>query len=40
MRLITVDTKAGSLKTWIYAPFTNETFSAYSKTITGVDFVG
>ena len=31
VRLITVDTKAGSLKTWIYAPFTNETFSATAR---------
>ena len=27
VRLVTVDTKAGTLKTWIYAPFTNETFT-------------
>ena len=37
---VTVDTTAGTLKTWIYAPHNNQTFSEYSKTITGVDFVG
>jgi Calcineurin-like phosphoesterase len=39
VRLFTVDTKAGTLKTWVYAPHTNQTFSEYSKTLTGVDFV-
>ena len=38
MRLFTIDTEAGTLKTWIYAPYTNETFAA-TQTITGVDFV-
>jgi hypothetical protein len=39
VRLFTVDTKAGTVQTWIYSPATNETFSQYSKTLTGVDFV-
>ena len=39
VRLITVDTKAGTLKTWIYAPHTDETYTSYSKTISGVEFV-
>jgi hypothetical protein len=39
VRLFTVDTKAGTLKTWIYAPYTNETFAGATQTITGIDFV-
>ncbi len=39
VRLFTVDTKADTIKTWVYAPYTNQTFTEYSKTLTGVDFV-
>jgi hypothetical protein len=39
VRLFTVDTKAGTIKTWIYAPHTNQTLTEHSKTLTGVDFV-
>jgi hypothetical protein len=39
VRLFTVDTEADTIKTWVYAPHTNQTFSEYSKTLTGVDFV-
>jgi hypothetical protein len=39
VRLFTVDTKAGTIKTWVYAPRTNQTFADCSKTLTGVDFV-
>ena len=39
VRLFTVDTKAGTIKTWVYAPRTNQTFTDQSKTLTGVDFV-
>jgi hypothetical protein len=39
VRLLTVNTATGTLKTWIYAPFTNETYSAHTKTITGVSLV-
>jgi len=39
VRLFTVDTKAGTIKTWIYAPHTNQTLTEHSKTLTRVDFV-
>ena len=39
VRLFTVDTRAGTIKTWVYAPHTNQTFTDQSKTLTGVDFV-
>ena len=39
VRLFTVDTEADTIKTWVYAPHTNQTFTEYSRTLTGVDFV-
>jgi hypothetical protein len=39
VRLFTVDTKANTVKTWVYAQHTNQTFTEYSKTVTGLNFV-
>lgn len=38
-RLVEVDTKAGSLKTWIYSPSNNVTQTQYTKNITGLALV-
>ena len=39
VRLVSVDVAAGTIKTWIYCPYTDETLSSYTVTETGVDFV-
>ena len=39
VRLVEIDTKAGTMKTWVYAPKTNKTFTEYSKTFSGLKFV-
>ncbi len=39
VRLFTIDTQADTIKTWIYAPYTDTTYGAYSQTITGVNWV-
>lgn len=39
VRLFTVDTQAGTIKTWIYAPYTNQTYTSFTHTVTGVDWV-
>ena len=39
VRLVSVDTATGTVKTWIYSPYTDETWSQYTVTDTGVDFV-
>ncbi len=39
VRMLTVDTADDSLSTSIYAPYTNQTWSAYTQTIRGLDFV-
>ncbi len=38
-RMFTIDTKAGTIKTWIYCPSLNLTYTAYSKTVKGVTWV-
>jgi hypothetical protein len=40
VRMFTIDTSTGTLKTWIYCPFTNQTYTQYSQTVNGVDWVG
>ena len=39
VRLVSVDTASGTVKTWIYCPDTDETWSQYTVTDTGVSFV-
>ena len=39
IRLFTVDTKAKTLKTWVYAPWTNQTWDDAAETLTDVDWV-
>ena len=39
VRLIEVDTAADSLRTWIYAPFNNQSFPQYDRTVTGLALV-
>jgi hypothetical protein len=39
-RMFTIDTKAGTIKTWIYCPSTDLTYTRYSQTVNGVDWVG
>lgn len=39
VRMIEVDPKAGTLKTKIYGPYTDKTWTEYSETIKGVEFV-
>ena len=39
MRLITIDTKAGTLKTWVYAPYTKQTFSAATVNLKGLSWL-
>ena len=34
-----VDTAADSLRTWIYAPHTEETFAAHDRAVTGLRLV-
>jgi hypothetical protein len=38
-RLITIDTKAGTLKTWVYAPYTKQTFAAATVNLKGLSWV-
>lgn len=40
VRLFTVDTKAGTLKTRVYAPWTDQTWNDATETLTGIDWVG
>ena len=40
VRLFTVDTQTGTLKTWVYGPWTNQTWADASRTVTGIDWVG
>lgn len=40
MRLITVDTKARTLKTWVYAPYTDESFPEATVDLRGLTWVG
>jgi hypothetical protein len=39
VRLVEIDAAANSLRTWIYAPYTNQTFTEYDRTITGIGLV-
>jgi len=39
VRLVEVDTAANSIRTWIYAPFNNQSFPEWNRTITGVSWV-
>ena len=39
VRLIEVDTTAGTVTSKIHAPYTNQSYTSYSKTISGVEFV-
>ena len=40
VRLFTVDTDAGTLKTRVYAPWTGQTWNEAAETLTGIDWVG
>ncbi|MEU8153277.1 carbohydrate-binding domain-containing protein [Micromonospora sp. NPDC048986] len=39
VRLVEVDTAANSLRTWIYAPYTNRSFTEYDRSFTGIGVV-
>jgi hypothetical protein len=39
VRLVEIDTQANSLHTWIYGPYTNQTFTDYDRVITGIGLV-
>ena len=39
VRMMNVDPATGTLKTYIYAPNVDKTWSEYSQTVTGIDFV-
>jgi hypothetical protein len=39
VRLVEIDTAAGTLHTWIYAPYNNQTFTEYDRSFTGVSVV-
>ncbi|MEU7611804.1 carbohydrate-binding domain-containing protein [Micromonospora sp. NPDC049204] len=39
VRLVEVDTAANSLRTWIYAPHNNQSFTAYDRSFTGIGVV-
>ncbi|MEV4118818.1 carbohydrate-binding domain-containing protein [Micromonospora sp. NPDC049645] len=39
VRLVEVDTAANSLRTWIYAPYTNQSFTEYDRSFTGIGVV-
>ncbi len=39
VRLVEVDTAANSLHTWIYGPYTNQTFTEYDRVLTGLGLV-
>lgn len=38
MRLVTIDVAAGTLETWVYAPYTGETFTDAAYSETGIDW--
>ncbi len=40
VRLVQIDTKAGTMKTWVYAPYTNESWKQFDETTKGLKFVG
>ncbi|WP_327040968.1 metallophosphoesterase [Micromonospora ureilytica] len=39
VRLVEVDTAANSLRTWIYAPYNNQSFTEYDRSFTGLGVV-
>ncbi len=39
VRLIEIDTRAGSMKTWVYAPLTKQSMKQFDSTTTGLKFV-
>jgi hypothetical protein len=39
VRLVEVDAQANSVRTWIYAPYTNQSFPEYDRTFTGIGLV-
>lgn len=39
IRMFEIDTKTGSLKTWVYAPYNKQTWPEYAQTFTGVSWV-
>lgn len=39
VRLVEIDTAANSLRTWIYAPYNNQTFTEYDRSFTGIGVV-
>ncbi len=39
VRMLKVDTSTGTVQTYIYAPYTNQTWSEYSETVSGLDLV-
>ncbi|SNT08258.1 Calcineurin-like phosphoesterase [Asanoa hainanensis] len=39
VRLVEIDTASESLHTWIYGPYTNQTFTEYDRTISGIGVV-
>ncbi|MBM0231276.1 metallophosphoesterase [Micromonospora sp. STR1_7] len=39
VRLVEIDTAANSLRTWIHAPYTNQSFGEYDRSFTGIGVV-
>ncbi|RKR92249.1 calcineurin-like phosphoesterase family protein [Micromonospora pisi] len=39
VRLVEIDTAANSLRTWIYAPYNNQSFTEYDRSFTGIGVV-
>ena len=39
VRLVEVDTKANTVKTWIYSPFTNQSYPSWDQQVTGISWV-
>jgi len=39
VRLVTVDTKAATLKTWVYSPYTSATYPGSTINISGLELV-
>ncbi|GAA1312874.1 hypothetical protein Psi02_68470 [Planotetraspora silvatica] len=39
VRLVEIDTKADSVRTWIYGPYNNQSFTEYDRSFTGVGLV-
>ena len=39
VRLVEVDTRSNSIRTWVYAPYSNQTFSEFNKTFTSVGLI-